>query len=292
MKNCIRFAVFIIAAIIVWRFAAPAEKYLGQLPGEIKNFANSSLPSLDTIKQNIFAPPPLTGGSQTPNKSFLTVSGTIKETNKNRAENGGLVALKENETLNIAAQNKLKDMFAQQYFEHENPQGKGPADVAKAAGYEYISIGENLALGNFKDDADLVTAWMNSPGHRANILNKTFQEIGVAVGQGRHKGNKTWIAVQEFGKPKSSCPSVDPNLKAQINQEQTEINEIQPTLEAQKKDIDSTHPQTPEETATYNRKVNQYNDLVHSFNNKVDIFKADAIRYNQQVANFNACLGG
>src|SRR6185369_15716694 len=118
----------------------------------------------------------------------------------------GLPALKENALLDKAAKKKLDDMFAQQYFEHINPQGKGPSDLAKSVGYDYIAIGENLALGNFKNDAELVQAWMDSPGHRANILNKQYTEIGVAVGQGTYEGKKTWLAVQEFGRPTSSCP--------------------------------------------------------------------------------------
>ena len=62
-----------------------------------------------------------------------------------------------------------------------------------------------------------MTAWMNSPGHRANILNPHFQEIGVAVGKGMYEGHETWIAVQSFGMPLSACPASDANLKIKID---------------------------------------------------------------------------
>jgi len=107
----------------------------------------------------------------------LTVKGVIDNTNKQRALNGDLPVLKENFKLNFSAEKKLQDMFVKQYFEHNSPEGIGVGDLGLQAGYEYIIIGENLALGNFKDDASLVDAWMASPGHRANILNKKYTEI-------------------------------------------------------------------------------------------------------------------
>jgi uncharacterized protein YkwD len=113
----------------------------------------------------------------------LDAEGVIALTNQER-RNGGVGKLTANTKLTKAAEMKLKDMFDRQYFEHISPDGKGPSYLAQKAGYEYIVIGENLALGNFKNDAALVQAWMDSPGHRENILNYRYSEIGVAVGQG------------------------------------------------------------------------------------------------------------
>jgi len=117
---------------------------------------------------------------------------------------------------------QLDDIFEKQYFAHISPEGLGPSDLAEKSGYEYIMIAENLALGNFKDDNTLVNAWMDSPGHRANILNNRYTEIGVAVGKGffseSNENNKeeiateVWIAVQEFGLPLSSCPKPEESL--------------------------------------------------------------------------------
>ena len=68
-------------------------------------------------------------------------------------------------------------------------------------------------MGNFKNDQDLVSAWLNSPGHRANILNTRFTEIGTAVLKGFYEGREVWMAVQEFGLPLSSCPNPDSKVK-------------------------------------------------------------------------------
>ena len=120
--------------------------------------------------------------------TVLSQNDVIDLTNKARATYGSLPALKENSKLDFSAEKKLQDMFMKQYFEHVSPSGIGVGDLANQISYEYIVIGENLALGNFKDDQALVDAWMASPAHRANILNKHYTEIGVAVGKGTFEG--------------------------------------------------------------------------------------------------------
>lgn len=170
----------------------------------------------ETIEQTreVITPPPLRGplGQR---GGTLTIAGVLAETNRHRAENN-LKSLAANTTLHRAAQNKLNDMFTKQYFDHVGPDGKGPADWVEGVGYRYIRVGENLALGNFADDADLVQAWMDSPGHRANILHTGFSEIGIAVGQGTFEGQRTWLAVQTFALPSSACPTADSTLAAKI----------------------------------------------------------------------------
>ncbi len=267
-----------------WHYRFSAQKYWQQLP------QLSSSPVIDEIKNNIFAPPPLKGSLEEKN-SFLTVSGVIKWTNNNRLENGNLPALKENLELNQAAKAKVADMFKLQYFEHESPTGRGPADLAESAGYSYIVIGENLALGNFENDEELVTAWMNSPGHRANMLNKNFMEIGMAVGRGSFEGKQVWLAVQEFGKPTSACPTVEPGIKARIDSAHAEIDNIEPQLLQLKTQIDNSDPKNKHEYDEYNQKIAQYNSLVAIYNNKVDSLKLLANQYNSEVRAFNACAG-
>ena len=161
--------------------------------------------------------------------------------------------------------------------------------MAKAAGYDYIAIGENLALGNFTDDEELVTAWMNSPGHRANILNKSFMEIGAAVGRGTFEGKQVWLAVQEFGKPASACPDIDGTLKLQISSLEQEVSTLEPQLSQLKQEIDQANPKNKAEYDEYNQKVAQYNSLVAVYNNKVDKLKSSVNEYNNQIRAFNAC---
>jgi uncharacterized protein YkwD len=290
MKKWIVGLIFVIAAVLFWHFVLPKESQVGQIPGDVKNFASSTLSGLQNASQNISVPAPLKSLVQNPN-SLLTDSGVISWTNTNRQQNGNLPALTENSVLDQEAAAKLADMFKQQYFEHVNPQGHGPDYLAKTYGYAYISIGENLALGNFKNDQDLLTAWMNSPGHRANILNVKYREIGVAVGQGMYQGEKTWLAVQEFGEPASVCPSVNLNLKTQIVSLQAEVDQDGAQLTAEKAQIDSANPQTQSDYNIYNAEVADYNNKVAIYNNEVDTLKLDTSNYNAEVTAFNSCAG-
>lgn len=131
--------------------------------------------------------------------SAINTSNIIGLTNESRQQ-FGLSALTENQQLNRAAQTKADDMLAKGYFAHNTPDGKTPWDFIVSAGYSYLQAGENLAV-NFSEAEDVETAWMNSPGHKANILNKNFQEIGIGVAQGVYQGHNAIFVVQEFGDP-------------------------------------------------------------------------------------------
>src|SRR3989338_5641248 len=130
---------------------------------------------LGELQGKIFTPPPLKSTKDAA-RSFLTREGVFAETNKKRVAYN-LSQLTLHATLNRIAEIKAQDMFAREYFEHVAPDGTGVSDLAKRAGYDFIVIGENLALGNFANDAELIDAWMNSPGHRANILKDAYTEI-------------------------------------------------------------------------------------------------------------------
>ncbi len=283
MKKTIIIFCIALAGTLAWHYRFTLQKYFNKLP----DIASS--PLVQQIKEDISAPPPLIG-DLTGQSANLTNQGVIFWTNKNRADNGQLPPLTENTKLDQAAQLKLADMFKQQYFEHVNPQGVGPGDLAKKTGYNYLSEGENLALGNYKDDQVLVEAWMNSPGHRANILNSKYTEIGVAVGKGVYEGHVTWLAVQEFGRPASDCPAVDVSLKTQINEQQREINAEQGQLEQMKQQLSNSHPQTQQDYDEYNKQVAAYNQAVAIYNNKLDVLKQKIAQYNDQVNAYNACL--
>lgn len=168
----------------------------------------------------------------------LSVAGILQATNRERAAHD-LPTLSANAQLNQAAQKKVADMFARQYFAHEAPDGTGPADLVKATGYQYIRVGENLALGNFASDAALVQAWMDSPGHRANILHTGFSEIGLAVGRSEFAGTEVWLAVQTFAAPLDSCPSVDPTLQKQFDQSKTNLDQLGVELQAEQTELNT-----------------------------------------------------
>ena len=79
-----------------------------------------------------------------------------------------------------AAERESRDMVSKHFFSHTEPDGTTPGARVKDAGYSYQMIGENIEV-NTDTPADAVTAWMNSPGHRANILTCAFKETGIAV---------------------------------------------------------------------------------------------------------------
>ena len=114
--------------------------------------------------------------------------------------------LYESETLNIAAENKLDDMFEKGYWDHTGPNGETAWEFISETGYRYEVAGENLARG-FASSKDVMSAWMESPTHKDNILNSRFQEIGLAVGTGQVKGATTTVIVQLFGRPKTAFAS-------------------------------------------------------------------------------------
>jgi uncharacterized protein YkwD len=229
----------------------------------------------------------VTEGLTSTTKVKLSVKDVISWTNKNRASNGNLAPLLENSKLNQSAQMKVDDMFKHQYFEHISPNGKGVSDIAKDVSYEYIVIGENLALGNFKDSQALLDAWMASPGHRANILNSRYTEIGVAVGHGKFKGEDTWLAVQHFGLPRSACPSVDEVLHGVITLNQKDIKAMEEDLTIRQQRIES---RAVYEGKTTNEQISDYNSLVAKYNQLILDLKQKISNYNNTVRAFNDCL--
>jgi uncharacterized protein YkwD len=98
-------------------------------------------------------------------------------TNAERAK-AGCKPLKVDSRLNLSAQRHSADMAKRNYFEHEDPEGHDFADREKAAGFVGDSGGENIAMGQ-TSAAEVMNDWMNSPGHRRNILDCSFTLIGV-----------------------------------------------------------------------------------------------------------------
>jgi len=219
----------------------------------------------------------------------LSSKNVIDIINEYRTSNGSLVILKESPKLNISAEKKLQDMFTNQYFEHASPSGVDVGDLGDSVGYAYIVIGENLALGNFKNDRSLVDAWMASPGHKDNILNKRYTETGVAVGQGVYKDKSIWMAVQHFGLPKSACPSIDDALRSMIDNDQKRVKKLENDLAYKRSEIDSGGLQAKEGVDIIG-KIENYNNLVSDYYNIFDNIKEKINKYNEQVKSFNDCI--
>ena len=101
----------------------------------------------------------------------------IRLVNVERAKYG-LKPLTEDWELSRVARYKSQDMHDRRYFDHNSPTYGSPFQMMKAFGLSYRSAGENIAMG-YRTPQSIVTGWMNSSGHRANILNSSYTKIGV-----------------------------------------------------------------------------------------------------------------
>jgi uncharacterized YkwD family protein len=124
---------------------------------------------------------PATGG----NSQY--VQQVIDLTNQQRSKNG-LPALKADTQLNSVAQKKALDMQQNHYFSHTSPTYGSPFDMMRDFGVTYKSAGENIAQGQ-QTPQEVVTAWMNSEGHRKNILSASYTHIGI----GYEASGKHWV---------------------------------------------------------------------------------------------------
>ena len=125
-----------------------------------------------------------------PSLSIATASvedQVVELVNQERA-NYGLKALKSNWELARVARYKSQDMIDRKYFDHNSPTYGTPFQMMKNFGISYSSAGENIAAGQ-ATPKEVVQAWMNSEGHRKNILSSSYTEIGVGYVKGGSYGH-------------------------------------------------------------------------------------------------------
>lgn len=108
----------------------------------------------------------------------------IRLTNVQRSKQG-LQLLKSNWQLSRVARYKSQDMINKGYFAHTSPTYGSPFTMMESFGIRFSSAGENIAKGQ-RTAQDVVNAWMNSSGHRANILSPSYSEIGVGLAKDRN----------------------------------------------------------------------------------------------------------
>ena len=131
----------------------------------------------------------------------------LRLVNAERARRG-VGALTWSAALEAEATRYACELISDDFFAHVNPRtGSTLASRARAAGYEYWIVGENLAAGQ-TDPASVVSDWMNSPEHRENILNPAFTEMGVGIRTG---GDYGIYWVQELGRPRPAGPYLAPS---------------------------------------------------------------------------------
>lgn len=130
-----------------------------------------------------------------------TPSTLLADTNSERAAvRAGELSL--SDKLSQAAQAKANDMVARNYWSHITPDGQEPWAFINTTGYTYHAAGENLAYG-FGTSKEILTGWMNSPNHKANIINQNYTEVGFGIASSpnfQDKGPET-IVVALYAKP-------------------------------------------------------------------------------------------
>ncbi|HET8884714.1 MAG TPA: CAP domain-containing protein [Candidatus Saccharimonadales bacterium] len=140
-----------------------------------------------------------TTGTVLGDKASITVAALLNGTNDARRSHN-LNDIQLNQQLNQAAYLKANDMFAQQYWAHTAPDGTEPWKWFAQAGYDYARAGENLAK-NFYTAESATQAWLNSPEHRANILEPGYKDVGFAVVSGNLDDKPATIVVALYGQP-------------------------------------------------------------------------------------------
>ena len=137
---------------------------------------------------------PSTTPEQKPSTDFSSYQQQVLDlVNAERAKRG-ISALTLDSSLSSVATKKSQDMVNKNYFDHTSPTYGSPFDMMKQFGISYRSAGENIAKGQ-KTPQEVVDAWMNSEGHRKNILNPNFTNLGVGIAK---DSNKTTYWTQMF----------------------------------------------------------------------------------------------
>lgn len=151
----------------LWKISKKYEVGISEIVGANKQFQN---PNLIYPGDTVYIP--------MPDPALLSTQEEIlKLVNKERANNG-LKPLQMDWQVSRVAQYKSDDMANSNYFSHTSPNYGTPFDMLKSFNIKYRTAGENIAKGQ-KTPQAVVTAWMNSEGHRANILNPNYTHLGV-----------------------------------------------------------------------------------------------------------------
>lgn len=149
-----------------------------QVPVPNNNWSNNNTTTTNSNSNQQQVEAPVAKPSTTSNQSFSEFEKQVVDlTNAERAK-AGLSPLQIYAPLMAVARDKSEDMASNNYFSHTSPTYGSPFDQMKSAGISYRAAGENIAQGQ-RSPQQVVQAWMDSPGHRQNILNPNFTHIGV-----------------------------------------------------------------------------------------------------------------
>jgi len=249
-------------------------------------------------------------GQRYPGQETLSREAVVTLTNRERTLNG-LTDLIVNQLLHSIAEERARDMLEKDYFGHISPTGVQASDVAQKFGYRYKIIAENIASGTFLTNQKIVDGWMQSPGHRKNILSPEIKEIGVSVVKGRMGGKETWIAVQIFGLQSQAvsaklCTPPSQRLMNEIEVKKAELRGLNERLESLRKELDSEktiieldrmlgkkdskkNHDLNVKIRTYNEKSRWYNESLAETKAKEAVLHSMIEEYNRTLQSYKDC---
>ena len=177
----------------------------------------------------------------------ITVGDLNSLSNQVRA-NAGLASLNLNAQLSSAAYAKANDMFVDNYWAHVAPDGTQAWSFILAAGYSYTTAGENLAK-DFSTSSGVVTGWMGSASHAANVLNSLYKDVGYAVVNGTLFGSETTLVVAMYGAGSEPEPAPAPVVvSTSPSSTQTGNTQVVATVPETMKATQATAEETPKVT--------------------------------------------
>lgn len=146
-------------------------------------------------------------GLEIPNENEITAENVIRLMNEYRSAEG-LAPLSADTRLTQAADDRMRHMEEEAFWSHESPSGVTPFIWLRTRAYDFQTAGENLAAG-FETARVLVESWMESPGHRENIMSGDFEDCGIAIIEGSTRGpaiGKSIVVL--FGKKRESVETL------------------------------------------------------------------------------------
>lgn len=187
-------AALALAIVVAVPLSASAEtRRLSQT--DVEQIASQVVSAIVTSRRarTVPAPPAQRRTSPAQQTAGISREAVLNAMNQER-ESRGLGPLRLDSRLNAAAADRINDMFDKGYFDHVSPDGTQPFVWVKYRKYSYATVGENLAEG-YRNAGGVVNGWMNSPGHRANLLGRSFEDAGIAIVRGSPSGRTNGYTV-------------------------------------------------------------------------------------------------
>ncbi len=201
----------------------------------------------------------------------------------------GASPLRRHALLDEVAALRADDMFRFQYFGHVSPSGTDMEFSVEKVKYDYLLVGENLIIGNFKDENEAIQDWLLSKSHRKAMLDARYQETGVVAKQGMHQGKDRWLIVQIFGTPCSVCPEIDKAVKRRIDENGVRQNELSKLLS--EKSLEAFALAKEGNETAYKEKIQEFQFVREELSVLIEETQKLVGRYNVSVNAFNLCIG-